>query len=67
MTDVVGVIGRLEGICAIGVAFGQVLIAADGRDEGPAVLRRSEAGLRKLQRPADAEGVAEFIRKIEAD
>ncbi len=66
MTDVVGATGRLEGICAIGMVFGQVLIATGEPEKGLAVLRRSEAGFRKLQRPADAEEVAEIIRQIEA-
>jgi tetratricopeptide (TPR) repeat protein len=64
--EIVERIGRLEGICAVGATFGQILVAGGKRDEGLAVLRRSEAGFRKLQRPADAEQVAEIIRQVEA-
>lgn len=35
------------------------------RDDGLAVLRRSEQGYRQLQRPGDAEAVADLIARFE--
>ena len=58
-------LGRLDGICVIGVTLGQLLIAAGERDAGLAVLRRSEQGYRRLQRYDDADGVAALIAEIE--
>jgi tetratricopeptide (TPR) repeat protein len=57
--------GRLEGICAIGEVFGQILIAAGQREEGLAVLHRSEEGFRRMGRTANAEQIAALIRQLE--
>jgi tetratricopeptide (TPR) repeat protein len=57
--------GLLEGIAAIGVVHEQLLIAANGRDGGLAVLGRSEAGFRKLGQEGMADKVTEVISKIE--
>ena len=62
----VGRTGRLDGICVVGERYGQILVANGQREEGLAVLRRSEAGYRKLRRDSDAEQVAGLIRQIEA-
>ena len=63
--QIVDRLDRLDGICVIGVALGQLLIAAGERDRGLAVLRRSEQGYRRLQRYGDADRVAALIAKIE--
>jgi tetratricopeptide (TPR) repeat protein len=62
---IVDQIGRLEGICAIGEVFGQILIAAGQREEGLAVLHRSEEGFRRMGRTANAERIAALIRQLE--
>ena len=63
-------LGRLDGIAAIGVTYGQLLIGAGLRDEGFAVLRRSADGFRQLGREQDAarvEALIEEIRKLLAE
>jgi hypothetical protein len=62
---IVDQIGRLEGICVIGEVFGQILIAAGRREEGLAVLHRSEEGFRRMGCTADAERIAASIRQLE--
>ena len=62
---IVDQIGRLAGICAIGEVFGQILIAAGQREEGLAVLLRSEEGFRRMGRVANAEQIAALIRQLE--
>lgn len=63
--QIVDSLGRLDGICIIGVTCGQLLIARGERDDGLAVLRRSEQGYRQLQRPGRAEAVANLITQLE--
>ena len=63
--QIVDRLGRLDGICVIGVTLGQWLIAAEMREEGLAMLRRSEQGYRQLQRYRDADAVASRIAQIE--
>lgn len=46
--DIFVKIGRLEGICAVGFAFGQLLCAAGHREEGLAILTRPRDGFLKL-------------------
>ena len=60
-------IGRLEGIAAIGVAFGQILAASGQKEQGLAVLRTSLEGFRKLGRHDTAQGVEQLIAKIQGD
>ena len=57
-------LNRLEGICVIGMTLGQLLIANDRRDEGLAVLRRSEEGFRSMQRYSEADSVATLISRL---
>ena len=57
-------LNRLEGICVIGMTLGQLLIATDRRDEGLAVLRRSEEGFRRMQRHSEADEVAALIARL---
>jgi hypothetical protein len=63
--QIVDRLDRLDGICVIGVVFGQLLIAAGERDMGLAVLHRSEQGYRRLQRDDDADAVAALIARLE--
>ena len=58
-------LGRLEGICAIGGVYGQILVGAGQREEGLAVLRRSEAGYRQMHRDGEADRVAAVIAEID--
>ena len=57
-------LGRLEGICAIGYTLGQILVGAGRREEGLAVLRRSEAGFRQMNRGSEADMVASLILNL---
>jgi hypothetical protein len=57
-------INRLEGICIIGMTLGQLLIANDRRDQGLAVLRRSEEDFRRMQRHSEADAVAALITRL---
>jgi tetratricopeptide (TPR) repeat protein len=41
-------LGRMDGICFVGLDLGQLLCAAGQREEGLAVLERSLAGFQKL-------------------
>ena len=43
-------LGRLDGICFVGLDLGQLLCAAGQREEGLAILQRSLAGFQKLGR-----------------
>jgi hypothetical protein len=47
-------IGRLDGLCTVGMLFGQFLCAAGKREEGIKVLTRSRDGFLKLGRSQDA-------------
>jgi tetratricopeptide (TPR) repeat protein len=58
-------IGRLEGVCIVGVTLGQFLVTTGEREGGLAMLRRSEAGFRRLHMDAMAERVAAIIGKTE--
>ncbi len=60
-------IGRLEGIAAIGVTFGQILAASGQKEQGLAVLRTSLEGVRKLGRHDTAQGVEQLIAQIQGD
>jgi tetratricopeptide (TPR) repeat protein len=44
-------LGRLDGICAVGLDLGQLLCAAGQPDEGRKILTRSRDGFAKLGRP----------------
>jgi tetratricopeptide (TPR) repeat protein len=55
----------LDGIAAIGVVLGQLIFMDGQREEGLAILRRSEAGFRQLRQPGEAGQVAQLIREIE--
>ena len=57
-------LNRLEGICVIGMTLGQLLIANDRRDQGLAMLRRSEEGFRRMQRHSEADEVAALITRL---
>ena len=57
-------IGRLDGICVVGAAFGQALAAAGQRDEARTVLQRSLDGFRKLGLPDHAAQVEEVLRQL---
>ncbi|MBL8540129.1 MAG: tetratricopeptide repeat protein, partial [Betaproteobacteria bacterium] len=64
--DILLKLGRLDGICMVGLDLGQLLCAAGQRDQGLVILRRSEEGFRKLQWNEQAERTAELIRTFEA-
>ena len=46
------------------MTLGRLLIANDRRDEGLAVLRRSEEGFRRMQLHSDADEVAALITRL---
>jgi hypothetical protein len=62
----IGRVGRLDGICAIGSAWGQILAVTGRRSDALAVLTRVEAGWRQLGRLGEADEVGNLIRRIEA-
>lgn len=62
--QIVDGLGRLDGICTIGVTWGQMLAAAGDRERGLTVLRRSQEGFLKLGRASDAAQVAQLIAAV---
>ncbi len=57
-------LGRLDGLAAVGVAFGQFLIAGGKAVEGRQVLERSVLAFRKLGRDAEAAQVQALLEQI---
>jgi tetratricopeptide (TPR) repeat protein len=64
--DIATHIEWLGGVCVIGQTLGQLLVAADERDRGLTMLRRSADGYRQLGRLGYAEKVEAIIRELEA-
>ena len=54
-------LGRLDGICFVGLDFGQLLCVADNRQQGLEILRRSCDGLAKLDRQDMAQQTKDLI------
>ena len=57
-------IGRLDGICFVGMALGQVFAMAGERDQAREMLQRSLDGFRKLGRTHEATQVEELLRQL---
>jgi len=58
-------IGRLDGIGAVGVVFGQALALAGQTDNARVVLARSRDGYRQLEQPDMADQVDQLLQAIE--
>jgi len=59
-------LGRLDGICMVGLSLGQLLCMAGQKEEGLKLLRRSASGFRQLGWPNYPEQVEALIRRIES-
>jgi hypothetical protein len=59
-------LGRLDGICYVGLDFGQLLCAAGQREEGLAVLERSRDGFAQLGRSEKARYVQSIINESQS-
>ena len=57
-------IGRLDGICTVGVTFGQVLAMGGLKDEARTVLTRSRDGFRKLGQTGPAEQMEAILAQL---
>lgn len=57
-------LGRLDGICFVGLDFGRLLCAAGRRDAGLEILTRSRDGFEKLGRPELAAQVQAMLDQI---
>ena len=58
-------LGRLDGICVVGVSLGQLMCMGGQRDEGLEVLKRSQEGFTKLGQGEMARQTQELIDQIE--
>lgn len=58
-------LGRLDGICMVGLDLGQLLCMAGQRDEGLQVLARSRDGFLKLGQPDMARQTQELMDQIQ--
>jgi tetratricopeptide (TPR) repeat protein len=58
-------IGRLDGICAVGLALGQALAMAGEHDRARAILQRSLDGFRRLGESAHAQEIARLLAQME--
>jgi len=59
-------LGRLDGICRVGLDFGRLLCAAGRREEGLAVLERSRDGFAQLGQSEHARYVQSIIKEIQS-
>lgn len=57
-------LGRLDGICRIGLDLGSLLCATGEIEEGRAILERSLAGFRKLRQDSLAQQVEELLAQL---
>lgn len=62
---IVSKLDQLDGICVIGVVWGQFMVAGGKIEEGLGVLQRSLVGFNKLDQAEAAERVAGIIRQAE--
>jgi len=58
-------IGRLDGICFVGIDLGQILCGGGHKEEGLKILMRSRDGFIKLGQTGLAEQVNGLIAQIE--
>jgi hypothetical protein len=58
-------IGRLDGICMVGMVLGQILCAMGKKSEGLQILRRSRDGFLQLGQNALAQQAQKMIDPIE--
>jgi tetratricopeptide (TPR) repeat protein len=59
-------LGRLDGICVVGLDLGWLLCAAGQREKGLDILARSRDGFRKLGRQRQAEAAEKLIQSLSA-
>ncbi|KPA13511.1 hypothetical protein MHK_006282, partial [Candidatus Magnetomorum sp. HK-1] len=57
-------IGRLDGVCHVGLQLGQLLCHFNQTEEGLAILKRSKEGFIQLQQPQMAQQVDEIMKDI---
>ena len=59
-------LGRLDGICAVGLDLGQLLCAQGEAEKGMEILTRSRDGFRKLGWQEHAERAEKLIQSLSA-
>jgi len=57
-------LGRLDGICYVGLDLGQLLCQANQKEKGIEILERSRDGFRKLGQTQMADYVQQIIQKF---
>lgn len=60
-------IGRLDGVCAVGLVVGQMLASGGQWQSGREVLVEVREGFRKLGQPRGQQQAEKLIAKIDAD
>lgn len=58
-------LGRLDGICHVGISLGQLLCMGGQREPGLQVLTRSRDGFQQLGQPTMAQQVQQLLNQIQ--